>query len=227
MTLHGDPDLVAGSIFGLRQFRTIPHPADRRRRIPPDALFPLFDWHPAPWRSGWNLAMCPDRGGPADVRLGCGCGFYAYTAPPKRLLLGIHLVTGIVEGAGVTIEYERGFRAQRARVVALVWPSTAVLFNALFTVLCTAVVVMCTMSLRVDFNWFTAFLCALNAASAVVDGVRVYQGTRTWRRARHAARKFNVPLYRSCKAARRAHPLGITAPQMPTTHHPDNEKTRE
>lgn len=50
----------------------------------------------------------------------CGCGFWAYWEfNPHEFHLGEKPVVGIVEGYGKTIPGKRGFRCQKARIVAL------------------------------------------------------------------------------------------------------------
>lgn len=50
----------------------------------------------------------------------CGCGFWAYWKfDPHEFHLGEKPVVGIVEGYGRTIRGTRGFRCQKARIVAL------------------------------------------------------------------------------------------------------------
>lgn len=53
--------------------------------------------------------------------LGCQCGFYAYFKG-QNSYMGSGQIAGIVEGYGVCTVGTRGFRAERARLVALVAP---------------------------------------------------------------------------------------------------------
>ncbi|KAE8763915.1 hypothetical protein [Georgenia thermotolerans] len=123
------PALVLGSVRGRRSFCVLP---DGR-------LTGVF--FPQVWQPGENRASCFHDGGVVvrepDGRLavrgysvrdigaahglqGCTCGFYAYYradpyARPRR-------VSGIIEGYGRVVLGTKGFRAQKARLVALVLP---------------------------------------------------------------------------------------------------------
>jgi hypothetical protein len=65
----------------------------------------------------------PDRApihGRADVYAACSCGFYAYF--DRDILSYNDGVTGLVEGYGQTVIGTSGFRACRARIIALAMP---------------------------------------------------------------------------------------------------------
>lgn len=49
----------------------------------------------------------------------CGCGFWAYWAVPGAGRPGREHVYGVIEGSGAVLIGERGFRCERARIVAL------------------------------------------------------------------------------------------------------------
>lgn len=123
------PALVLGSVRGRRSFGVLP---DGR-------LTGVF--FPQVWQPGENRASCfheggvvvrePDgrlavRGysarniGPAHGLQGCTCGFYAYYRgdPYARA----RRVSGVIEGYGRVVLGTKGFRAQKARVVALLLP---------------------------------------------------------------------------------------------------------
>jgi hypothetical protein len=86
-----------------------------------------------PWHAGWNVAMCwpPPAGRPQDSAHaapleGCTCGFYATKKPVAidptvgfRSTPGTGLIMGKVALSGKVIEHERGYRAEKARVVEL------------------------------------------------------------------------------------------------------------
>ena len=55
---------------------------------------------------------------------GCGCGFYAYYDGSNDYRTDAR-VSAVVEGFGETVIGSRGFRAQKARIVALCIPGTA------------------------------------------------------------------------------------------------------
>lgn len=67
----------------------------------------------------------------AGVR--CHCGFYAYTdganeyAPNGENAVGVPSVEAVIEGYGTCTVGERGFRASKARLVALIDPPVSVM----------------------------------------------------------------------------------------------------
>ena len=82
------------------------------------------------WMPGENVAECQpvwplERPHEQVAGAGCTCGFYAYlAASDQHVQQGTGRVVGIVEGYGVVTVGSRGFRAEKARVVALVRPSS-------------------------------------------------------------------------------------------------------
>lgn len=52
--------------------------------------------------------------------IGCECGYWAHSTPPLGLKDGSQFVWGAVELWGAVVEHEHGWRAEHARVVALV-----------------------------------------------------------------------------------------------------------
>ena len=118
MSDFSDRPLVAGSITGLRSFKvekdgTLLGPATRRRFAP-----------------GENVAICTVYYWPykhlIDHQVGqlsCGCGYYAYfdlEANPFHDPYGN--VYGLIQGYGVTTVGTRGFRAEKAKLLALIRP---------------------------------------------------------------------------------------------------------
>jgi hypothetical protein len=130
----GEFDLAVGTVRGLRQWDLQPPDlnSDPARA----------NWTPPPmkgatgaflWKAGVNEASCnKDRSHkpPVDVDSRghpCACGFWAYwdiralatggamSVNPKTGLP----ITGLIEGTGRTLVGERGFRCQRARIIAL------------------------------------------------------------------------------------------------------------
>jgi hypothetical protein len=95
------------------------------------------DWERSPlrgmrdvWQDGENIARCltgnqqyhPDSEIPHQD---CSCGFWAYwTLQVHDVGHGQLPVCGVVEGYGATVIGERGFRAAKARIVALHLPFT-------------------------------------------------------------------------------------------------------
>lgn len=98
-----------------------------------------------PWQAGENVAvhvgslrpvMTTYSAGPRPfldyafvekdhqiAALGCVCGFYAYFGATDAYRLVGRTVTGIIEGYGHVTAGSLGFRAERARIVALVNPT--------------------------------------------------------------------------------------------------------
>jgi hypothetical protein len=80
------------------------------------------------WEPGVNEAKCshhPDHEPPVEFDakrdLECGCGFWAYwQLDPGRRWNGSLPVMGIIEGTGRVLIGEKGFRSQKARIIALV-----------------------------------------------------------------------------------------------------------
>lgn len=73
------------------------------------------------WRPGVNRARCSSPR--ADVALNCTCGFYAYWRPPRPRRGSM---IGVVEGWGKVVVGPKGFRCEKARIVALAPDSTVV-----------------------------------------------------------------------------------------------------
>lgn len=77
------------------------------------------------WRPGENLADCKGMNGAKEhALLDCSCGFYAYNSNSSDYETGDR-VAGVVEGYGKTVLTEKGFRASKARIVALYDPTAA------------------------------------------------------------------------------------------------------
>jgi hypothetical protein len=130
----GDFDLAVGSVHGLRQWNL----------TTPDFRQDPFEgrWQPTAmtgatgrfqWQPGMNEAVCNSNSNhkpPLDADEhgnACGCGFWAYwdisalaTGGAMSLNLSSYVpITGVIEGSGRVLIGERGFRSQRARIVAL------------------------------------------------------------------------------------------------------------
>lgn len=83
-----------------------------------------------PWLSGENIKRCLAPEGPCGVDAAttfCTCGFYAITENTNNeYMRGPYgrppLVEGVIEGYGQVVVGSKGFRAEKARIVALVVP---------------------------------------------------------------------------------------------------------
>lgn len=120
--------LVPGS---LRGYRTWWHA--RRRAWVPDGMLPLTSVtrRHVVWTSTLSARCVPPdtaRSGPGAAtladdhlapRAGCNCGIYGWYAPDDAGILNAS-VFGAIEASGRILMGERGFRAERARITAVV-----------------------------------------------------------------------------------------------------------
>lgn len=107
---------AAGVVVGLRSFRVLPEGHLT-------AVVKESPWHP-----GENLAKCFRYWPSMEVTEGvdhrvanadCTCGFYAYFDGGNDYG-SARTITGVVEGYGTVTVGSRGFRAAKARIVAIV-----------------------------------------------------------------------------------------------------------
>lgn len=79
---------------------------------------------PYEWEAGENKAICKlnnhsnHRAGSLD----CDCGFYAYKKIGGSSYKTASTIQAIVAGRGIVSEGSRGFRAERAEIIALIHP---------------------------------------------------------------------------------------------------------
>lgn len=131
-----DFDLAVGTVHGLRQWNLVtPQFSEDPARAelhwntkPMTGATGRFDWMP-----GVNEARCNNDASHSppvdadDLGAACGCGFWAYwdiaalaAGGAMSLSLSSYVpITGVIEGSGRVLIGERGFRAQKARIVAL------------------------------------------------------------------------------------------------------------
>lgn len=142
-----DLPFAAGSVFGLRSFRTT---ADHHL-TGCTGSGSYYSWSP-----GTNEATCNKWSWPRTLLEDaafmesymsthqvagpdCTCGFYAYYEGCNDYAqfgtdswtgeVGWHTLTGVVEGFGVVTVGSRGFRAAKGRIVALVRPTAPTTFD--------------------------------------------------------------------------------------------------
>ncbi len=142
-----DPPLFAGSILGLRAWTVEAHLPSSAVRL--GSAVAEASWDPG---GAWTRATCRPLGGGSPPRhrspgAGCECGLYAFhpDTGSAGALWEAHIkstvdhsdpcfvelagVCGVIEAAGRLEVHRVGFRAERARPVALVagrrWPSHA------------------------------------------------------------------------------------------------------
>ena len=103
--------LVPGTLRGYRSWIT-----DME-----GVLYPINAWPNSAWTAGINESVCHGNCGiPARGHCGsspgttCTCGFYATHIPLPRC----GSVVGVIEASGRVIIGTKGFRAQKARIVA-------------------------------------------------------------------------------------------------------------
>jgi hypothetical protein len=119
--------LVAGSLRGYRTWRL-----QRRRSSPSAGALPLTSvtrrvvWGPTlTARCTPEIAPTSAKGSATDLGdhvapgAGCRCGIYGWYDPTDTAILRAG-VFGVVEASGLVLMGERGFRAERARIVAVV-----------------------------------------------------------------------------------------------------------
>lgn len=56
------------------------------------------------------------------IELGCGCGFWSYEWTGMSTYAGNDTVTGVIAGYGRMCAGPKGFRAEKARIIALAFP---------------------------------------------------------------------------------------------------------
>jgi hypothetical protein len=123
-------DFIAGSVFGYRWWTIAAPPLERN---PARAA---QDWRPGllrgmkdTWNPGENVAACLPVSAsphpPSEVpHIDCSCGYWAYWQIQDHDVGGRNLlpVVGVVEGYGQLLTGPKGFRAGKARIVALYLP---------------------------------------------------------------------------------------------------------
>jgi hypothetical protein len=157
---------------------------------------------------------------------GCGCGFYAYFdgtntyARAKR-------VAGIIEGYGVCTVGTRGFRSEKARLVALVLPKQTrgctikgrrlSAFWSFMAALNSATLV----SAALAGDWFRIAVAAAGLAAALAL-VAIGLSKTVDASIELVRRNYpDVPAYRSKRAALRKHPVTPVVEPVPTPDKPD------
>lgn len=244
MSEFSDRPFVAGSVVGLRAFSV-----DSLGRLTGPSHGGIFkpdenvaqclkrgSFSSAIWEMDVQLARLsgrpiPPRPGSSstatstDHQVGqvtCSCGFYAYFdgsntyAKPDR-------VTAIIEGYGVCTVGDRGFRAEKARLLAIVDPGKTRIWNTWqwsvgVGIWCGAFGV--TNLFQRDWIWAAILLvlAIANVALSVIEFRRTHKRPKSLRTIR--SNYPDVPVYRTKRAALRAHPL--TPPPTPTPETDDN-----
>lgn len=120
--------LVPGSLRGYRTWRlrrprsladdrTLPLTSVTRRHIVwPPALRARCEPGDVGFPAPWSPPVTGDHPAP---QTGCNCGIYAWYAPTDTGMISAR-VFGAIEASGLVLMGERGFRAERARITAVV-----------------------------------------------------------------------------------------------------------
>jgi hypothetical protein len=119
--------LVAGSLRGYRTWRLQRRGSSARGdSLPLTSVTRRVVWGPSLTASCTPEAMAHPGQGPAILigdhaapAAGCRCGIYGWYDPNDTGMLRAG-VFGVVEASGLVVMGERGFRAERARIVAVV-----------------------------------------------------------------------------------------------------------
>lgn len=230
----GGIDFAAGSVKGLRSWRV-----DKYGRLSGQTVSRV-------WRPGENVSECADGYEGHRAEANCGCGFWAYYADQDRQF--DKGVTGVIEGYGVVNLGTKGFRAEKARIVALALPkqgdsirdrwirwhqrhdfinAVAVVVGGIASV--TALIAAIALVVNHDATWgilaFAGFLVlaaiALLSANAGFSDYRPRPATADLPYDLIRRNYPDVPKYRSVKAMLKAHPVD-KAPE-PHIPGPDDE----
>lgn len=249
--------LVAGTIRGLRSFRVtsegvLTGVTQVDCEFKPGLNHAIClgrNWLFPGWARKWlEAATAPDH---QIAGLGCGCGFYAYfdgkndyhihTLIDEALSPGhVAGLSAIIEGTGVVTAGDRGFRAQKARLVALVehhipqakaprWARRFGILNAALAVLNLA---FAGRAVYIGAPWWHV---ALSGLAACIAAACARHDLRVWRRYQRrigSARRVldlvranypGVPWYPTEAAALATHPLTPPPPAEVEKVEPNRE----
>lgn len=197
--------LIAGSINGIRSWR-----------VEDDGTLTGVSHH-REWTLGENHAECAYYAKPTHRVASdeCSCGFYAYLDPSANAYCFSDAPRGIVKAYGAVTVGSRGFRAEKAQIVALVDSRRRVLaaLTAAFGLAVLAVLVW-VLPDHPHGLWQEIGAVAGGLVSSLITMAALpifNSGSRVPRKVR---RKYpNVRVYRSVRAAVRDWPL--VAPEAP------------
>lgn len=165
-------------------------------------------------KSGVAEVRSPEPAKPVHVVGGkdCECGYYAYFNG-ENTYAKTGRVSAIIEGYGVCTVGSRGFRASKAKLVALVLPRTSRYWGTWRSALTWVLLFIAIGAFNgVNGNWVTAgFDAALTAFWGVALGFRIKRRkniTNLFKAHALCRRNYpDVPIYRTVRRALRAHPL--------------------
>jgi hypothetical protein len=173
-----------------------------------------------PWKPGVNIAECYPRRDHQDTSVKehcepiphepCGCGFWAYYTPDgsdrRHLTMDAYassLVTGVVRASGEVVQFEDGWRAEKAEILAIAPPAA---INAMLSAVLS--------SGGVDWvSWATR---AINHAGYCPCIHCKHQRGKFPPGLKALAQRYGVPYYDTfddmCEAHKPTHETSLTAP---------------
>ena len=105
--------LVVEKVYGLRAFR----PSDDGVLLPVSIMGKASGFI---WKPGENIATCSKH--EMAPTKGCKCGLYGMIDGSNDYFQPGYTIQGIIEASGRLVVGTKGFKAQKAKVVALVQP---------------------------------------------------------------------------------------------------------
>lgn len=201
--------LVAGSVSGVRSWR-----------IRKDGTLTGVVYQ-EPWGPRLNTAHCMIYTNVPGVehrraQAECTCGFYAYFhAKHNSYGRYAQTVNGIIEGVGLASVGNKGFRIEKARVVALVKPAGYLAI--------TIALLWLAMIVRFAFYGGISWIDLVYVLPAYITARNLQWITLIrWRFSRTRRRYPDIPVYRTYREAVEAHPLT----RLPGYVEPDSASLR-
>lgn len=241
MSDFSDRPFVAGSLVGLRAFDV-----DTLGRLTGPTYGGVFKpgenvadclttqgWSMQLWQMDASLARMTGKPVPPRPEVtqkkaaakhpvaarACGCGFYAYFDGTNTYAKADR-VSAVIEGYGVCTVGTRGFRAEKARLLAIVDPSMRRWWQSWKFNVAMAVFMAALLTKNIaGHNWWLAgmdvVVVVMNVISAVLNlRTQRKQATNLALIRRHYP---DVPRYRTQRAALKAHRLTPPEPITPET----------
>ncbi len=223
---------IAGSLVGLRAFKV-----DRLGRLAGPSHGGIF-------KPGENVAQCGYGYKHQVASKDCACGYYAYFNGKNTYNEGINSgnVTALIEGYGTVTLGSEGFRAEKAKLVALVEPRFSALdgtpgwFPLVVIAFTAAMWTMFGLTVEEDVNApsLIGFIFGLLGAVAIPVSIFFWLDDMPTPLAKEArAERVNqwalikrnypdVPVFRSTRAARSAFPTTPPPPEPVEIPGPDS-----
>lgn len=116
--------LYPGTLFGSRHFDITGGSIFVRKEMPPNFLSGVM--YSDIWYPGDNQAVCHAWGAVASdhqvAMKNCSCGFYAYFSNQEHSFDTSRFIRAVVEAWGRVTVGDKGFRAAKAKIVAVTMP---------------------------------------------------------------------------------------------------------